>query len=103
MGENLDIVACCENTCHIVDQVIGHEITHGFDDKGRQFDKHGNLKQWWNNATINRFRSQAQCIVDQYSAYKLPGIDLPINGKMTQGENIADNGGLKQVNWEIPF
>ena len=49
--------------------VIGHEITHGFDDKGRQFDKHGNLKQWWNNATINRFRSQAQCIVDQYSAY----------------------------------
>ena len=83
--------------------VIGHEITHGFDDKGRQFDKHGNLKQWWNNATINRFRSQAQCIVDQYSAYKLPGIDLPINGKMTQGENIADNGGLKQVNWEIPF
>lgn len=83
--------------------VIGHEITHGFDDKGRQFDKHGNLKQWWNNATINRFRSQAQCIVDQYSAYKLPGIDLPINGKMTQGENIADNGGLKQVNWKIPL
>ena len=77
--------------------VIGHEITHGFDDKGRQFDKHGNLKQWWNNATIKRFRAQAQCIVDQYSAYKLPGIDLPINGKMTQGENIADNGGLKQV------
>ena len=77
--------------------VIGHEITHGFDDKGRQFDKHGNLKQWWNNVTIEKFREQAQCIVDQYSGYKLPGIDLYINGRMTQGENIADNGGLKQV------
>lgn len=77
--------------------VIGHEITHGFDDKGRQFDKHGNLKQWWNNVTIDKFRDQAQCIIDQYSEYKLPGIDLFINGRMTQGENIADNGGLKQV------
>ena len=77
--------------------VIGHEITHGFDDKGRQFDKHGNLKQWWNNVTIEKFRGQAQCIIDQYSEYKLPGIDLQINGRMTQGENIADNGGLKQV------
>ena len=81
--------------------VIGHEITHGFDDKGRQFDKHGNLKQWWNNVTIEKFREQAQCIVDQYSGYKLPGIDLFINGRMTQGENIADNGGLKQV--QAPF
>ena len=77
--------------------VIGHEITHGFDDKGRQFDKHGNLKQWWNNVTIEKFRGQAQCIIDQYSEYKLPGIELQINGRMTQGENIADNGGLKQV------
>jgi len=76
--------------------VIGHEITHGFDDKGRQFDKHGNLQQWWNNATISRFRIQAQCIVDQYNEYKLEAIDLNVNGKMTQGENIADNGGLKQ-------
>ena len=77
--------------------VIGHEITHGFDDKGRQFDKHGNLKQWWNNVTIAKFRKQAQCIIDQYSEYRLPDIDLAINGRMTQGENIADNGGLKQV------
>ena len=77
--------------------VIGHEITHGFDDKGRQFDKQGNLKQWWNNVTIEKFREQAQCIIDQYSDYKLPGIQLAINGRMTQGENIADNGGLKQV------
>ena len=82
--------------------VIGHEITHGFDDKGRQFDKQGNLKQWWNNVTIEKFRGQAQCIVDQYSKYRLPGLDLYINGRMTQGENIADNGGLKQVDSPRP-
>ncbi|XP_013792555.2 neprilysin-2-like, partial [Limulus polyphemus] len=76
--------------------VIGHEITHGFDDKGRQFDKDGNLKQWWNNGTIERFRERAQCIVDYYSSYVLEDIGLNVNGKMTQGENIADNGGLKQ-------
>uniref|UniRef100_A0A1W7RA63 Neprilysin n=1 Tax=Hadrurus spadix TaxID=141984 RepID=A0A1W7RA63_9SCOR len=77
--------------------VIGHEITHGFDDKGRQFDKDGNLKQWWNNATISRFRERAQCIIDQYSSYVIEDVNLNLNGKMTQGENIADNGGLKQA------
>ncbi|XP_076315329.1 neprilysin-1-like isoform X2 [Tachypleus tridentatus] len=76
--------------------VIGHEITHGFDDKGRQFDKDGNLKQWWNNGTIERFRERAQCIIDYYSSYVLEDVGLNVNGKMTQGENIADNGGLKQ-------
>jgi len=76
--------------------VIGHEITHGFDDKGRQFDKHGNLKQWWDNATIQAFQKQAECIVRQYSSYKLDQVGLHVKGKMTRGENIADNGGLKQ-------
>lgn len=76
--------------------VIGHEITHGFDDKGRQFDKDGNMMQWWNNATIRAFRDRTQCIIDQYSRYKLDDINLHVNGRMTQGENIADNGGLKQ-------
>jgi len=76
--------------------VIGHEITHGFDDKGRQFDKHGNLKQWWDNATIQAFQKQAECIVRQYSSYKLEQVGLHVKGKMTRGENIADNGGLKQ-------
>ncbi|XP_071446832.1 neprilysin-1-like [Hetaerina americana] len=76
--------------------VIGHEITHGFDDKGRQFDKDGNLMQWWNNATVQAFRERTQCIIDQYSRFKLQEVDLYINGRMTQGENIADNGGLKQ-------
>ncbi|GIY32422.1 neprilysin-1 [Caerostris extrusa] len=56
--------------------VIGHEMTHGFDDKGRQFDKEGNLKQWWNEATVRRFRERAQCIIDQYSSYVLEDIGL---------------------------
>lgn len=64
---------------------------------GRQYDKDGNLKQWWNNATINAFRRRAQCIIDQYSRYKVNEIGLYMNGKMTQSENIADNGGLKQA------
>ena len=64
---------------------------------GRQFDKQGNLKQWWNNRTIAEFRKAAQCIVDQYSNYTLDEINLAIDGRLTQGENIADNGGLKQA------
>lgn len=76
--------------------VIGHEITHGFDDKGRQFDREGNMKQWWNNATISAFNNQTECMVDQYSSYKLASVGLYVNGRMTRGENIADNGGLKQ-------
>lgn len=64
---------------------------------GRQYDKDGNLKQWWNNATINAFRHRAQCIIDQYSRYKVSEVGLYMNGKMTQSENIADNGGLKQA------
>lgn len=54
------------------------------------------MMQWWNNATVRAFRERAQCIVDQYSRYKLQEVNLYINGRMTQGENIADNGGLKQ-------
>ncbi|XP_050420480.1 neprilysin-1-like isoform X2 [Adelges cooleyi] len=76
--------------------VIGHEITHGFDDKGRQFDKNGNLLEWWDSDTIETFREKAQCMVDQYSKYKMQEVNIHVNGRMTQGENIADNGGLKQ-------
>ncbi|KAI4462306.1 zinc metalloprotease family m13 neprilysin-related [Holotrichia oblita] len=65
-------------------------------DIGRQFDKDGNMMQWWNNATIKAFRERAQCIIDQYSRYKIDEVGLYVNGRMTQGENIADNGGLKQ-------
>uniref|UniRef100_A0A1A9WAX6 Peptidase M13 N-terminal domain-containing protein n=1 Tax=Glossina brevipalpis TaxID=37001 RepID=A0A1A9WAX6_9MUSC len=66
-------------------------------DIGRQFDKHGNMMQWWNNATIEAFRGRTQCIIDQYSKYKVDEVDQYMNGRMTQGENIADNGGLKQA------
>lgn len=73
--------------------VMGHELTHAFDDQGREYDKFGNLHQWWNNKTIDRFKKQTECFNRQYSAYKVNGKNL--NGKQTMGENIADNGGLK--------
>ncbi|KAK0393533.1 hypothetical protein QR680_000260 [Steinernema hermaphroditum] len=77
--------------------VIGHEITHGFDDQGSQFDKDGNLENWWNNDSLAGFQERKKCIIDQYSQYKVPGTDFKINGKLTQGENIADNGGVKEA------
>ncbi|GAB1605929.1 neprilysin-1-like [Argonauta hians] len=76
--------------------VIGHEITHGFDDRGRQFDKEGNLRQWWSSDVIKRFTEKANCIESQYSNYSVPEANMKINGRNTLGENIADNGGLKQ-------
>jgi len=73
--------------------VIGHEITHGYDDKGRQYDADGNLKDWWTEADAKEFEARAQKLVDQYSAYEpLPG--LKVNGELTLGENIADLGGV---------
>jgi membrane metallo-endopeptidase-like protein 1 len=77
--------------------IIGHEITHGFDDEGRQFDKDGNLVDWWQPKTKSAFDVKAQCIIDQYSNITVPGINLNLNGINTQGENIADNGGIKQA------
>jgi putative endopeptidase len=72
---------------------IGHELTHGFDDEGRQFDKEGNLKDWWTKDDEAKFTQRAQCMVDQYDAIEtVPGLHL--NGKLTLGENLADLGGL---------
>ncbi|CAI9741548.1 neprilysin-1-like isoform X2 [Octopus vulgaris] len=80
-----------------IGMVIGHEITHGFDDKGRQYDKDGNLKQWWDDVVIERFKNQTQCMIEQYGNYLVPEANMNLNGIITQGENIADNGGLKQA------
>jgi len=79
--------------------VIGHEMTHGFDDEGRQYDKSGNLIPWWEPSDIDAFKKQAQCIVDQYSKYSVIGPDGKaenVDGSLTLGENIADNGGIKE-------
>ena len=74
--------------------VIGHEMTHGFDDQGRQYDAQGNLKNWWTDDDLKRFKERSQRVVSQFSAYEgLPGAH--VNGELTQGENIADLGGSK--------
>jgi endothelin-converting enzyme/putative endopeptidase len=72
---------------------IGHELTHGFDDQGRQFDARGNLKDWWSAASGKAFTERAQCVVDQYAQYTVID-DVKINSQLTQGEDIADLGGL---------
>ncbi|XP_063988790.1 neprilysin-2 isoform X2 [Diachasmimorpha longicaudata] len=77
--------------------VIGHEITHGFDDQGRQFDKEGNLVDWWAPSTKEKYLAKAQCIIDQYGNYSVEEVGLNLNGINTQGENIADNGGIKEA------
>ncbi|XP_033226220.1 endothelin-converting enzyme homolog isoform X2 [Belonocnema kinseyi] len=73
--------------------VMGHELTHAFDDQGREYDLHGNLHQWWNNATIAKFKNRTECFVEQYGDFEIDG--RHVNGRQTLGENIADNGGLK--------
>jgi predicted metalloendopeptidase len=73
--------------------VIGHEISHAFDDQGRKFDGTGNLRDWWTPQDAQRFTARTAALVAQYSAYEpLPG--LHINGELTLGENIADLSGL---------
>lgn len=73
--------------------VIAHELTHGFDDKGRLFDKDGNLNDWWTEQDAKNFNERAQFLVDQFNAIEvLPGLNA--NGELSLGENIADNGGL---------
>jgi endothelin-converting enzyme/putative endopeptidase len=77
-----------------IGMVIGHELTHGFDDEGRQFDPKGNLRDWWTEKDGKEFQQRAACVDDEYASFSVaPGAH--INGKLTLGENTADNGGAR--------
>jgi endothelin-converting enzyme/putative endopeptidase len=80
---------------------IGHELTHGFDDEGRQFDSKGDLKDWWTQTDAQEFQERAACVADQYSGYTVID-DIKINGKLTLGEDLADLGGtwLAYLAWK---
>jgi putative endopeptidase len=80
---------------------IGHELTHGFDDEGRQFDSKGNLRDWWTKEDGTQFEKRAQCVVDQYAQYTVVD-DIKINSKLTEGEDVADLGGtvLAYIAWK---
>ncbi len=79
-----------------IGMVMGHELTHGFDDQGRKFDGSGSLTEWWNPGAVTKFEERTQCVDTLYSSYEvLPGVKL--NGQLTMGENIADFGGIKQA------
>jgi endothelin-converting enzyme/putative endopeptidase len=80
---------------------IGHELTHGFDDEGSQFDSHGNLKDWWTKEDREKFDARTKCVDDQYSSY-VSVEDVHVNGKLTLGENVADLGGeiLAYIAWK---
>jgi len=82
-----------ENYGHI-GGVVGHELTHGFDDQGRQFDGNGNLEDWWTAEDGKKFQEKADCEINEYGNFVVVD-DVKINGKLTLGENTADNGGLR--------
>ena len=77
-----------------VGAVVGHELTHGFDDQGRQYDGQGNLRDWWTASDASAFKERADCIVNEYGNFIATG-DLKLNGRLTLGENAADNGGIR--------
>jgi putative endopeptidase len=77
-----------------IGMVIGHELTHGFDDQGAQFDSDGNLKNWWQESDKTKFDAKGKCVADQYSTFEAMPKGF-VNGKLTLGENIADLGGVK--------
>ena len=74
--------------------VVGHELTHGFDDQGRRFDAAGNMREWWTPVDGKNFEERATCIANQYGGYTAVA-DVKLNGRLTLGENVADNGGVR--------
>ncbi|XP_032186119.1 phosphate-regulating neutral endopeptidase PHEX [Mustela erminea] len=77
--------------------IVGHEFTHGFDNNGRKYDKNGNLDPWWSTDSEEKFKEKTKCMVNQYSNYYWKKAGLNVKGKRTLGENIADNGGLREA------
>ncbi|KAG0034876.1 hypothetical protein BGZ82_005566 [Podila clonocystis] len=88
--------------------VAGHELTHAFDDEGRRYDANGKFSDWWTDSTLQEFKAKTQCFVDQYGRFTVEdaqGRENQVNGKLTLGENLADNGGLKTAfeAWQTRF
>ncbi|XP_022176704.1 neprilysin-11-like [Myzus persicae] len=79
--------------------ILGHELTHGFDNTGRQFDHDGNENLWWTNQTITEYEKRTKCFIHHYDSYLIPEFKKKISGKRTLDENIADNGGLREALW----
>ena len=80
-----------------IGKTIGHEIIHGFDDEGKQYDSLGNLRDWWSTKTERAYDKKSECFVKQYDKFREPLTGLTVNGVDTQGENLADNGGLRMA------
>ena len=76
---------------------LGHELTHGFDNRGRKYDQDGNERDWWDEKSEKEFDVKIKCMVDQYNefTFNINGTKHTVNGNNTIGENIADNGGIK--------
>jgi len=77
--------------------VAGHEISHGFDDEGSKYDSDGRLHEWWSKTSRDNFNAKAKCFEDQYGSITDTQTGLKLNGNLTLGENIADNGGIHQA------
>jgi membrane metallo-endopeptidase-like protein 1 len=77
--------------------VIGHEITHSMDDRGRQYDETGSLVNWWTSETEDIFARRVKCLVQQYNNLTVPELGVALNGRKTLTENVADNGGVKMA------
>ncbi|CAI4227087.1 unnamed protein product [Auanema sp. JU1783] len=82
-------------TFGMVGAVIGHEVSHAFDDQGGQYDELGNLNDWWDAETAEKFAEKTRCFINQYSSVKVEEAGIHLNGQLSLGENIADNGGVK--------
>ena len=82
-----------------IGSVVGHELTHAFDNRGARFDKEGKLRNWWSRETRAKFNSKSQCFAEQYGALREPLTGKMVDGQNTLGENIADNGGVRRA-WD---